>query len=86
MNKQEIIALAESMNFKLDYDKWINTDDSEYSNGEWLRFTSTDDELDERDLRWIWYKIDDDVDNIEYGQYIQSRLVKKRQVLNSLKY
>jgi hypothetical protein len=86
MNKQEIIALAESMNFKLDYDKWIDTDTSEYSNGEWLRFTSTDDELDERDLRWIWYKNNADSNNIEDGKYIQSRLIRKRQVLNSLKY
>jgi hypothetical protein len=27
MNKQEIITLAESKGFKLDYDKWIDTDD-----------------------------------------------------------
>ena len=87
MKKEEIITLAESMNFKLDYDKF---DDKEYpgdsNNLRYLRFTSNDDELDEKDLRWIWLKNETDADNIDYGKYIQSRLVRKRQVLNSLKY
>jgi hypothetical protein len=88
MNKQEIIAFAQTKGFKLDHDRY---DDKEYSNSSnpdlrYLRFVSTDDELDEPDLRWIWFKKDSDNDNIEYGQYIQSRLKKKREVLNSLKY
>lgn len=87
MKKEEIITLAESMNFVLDYDKF---DDKEYpgdsNNLRYLRFISNDDELDEKDLRWIWYKNDEDETNILDGQYIQSRLVRKRQVLNSLKY
>jgi len=87
MEKEEIITLAESMNFVLDYDKF---DDKEYpgdsTNLRYLRFTSNDDELDEKDLRWIWLKNKTDADNIDYGKYIQSRLVRKRQVLNSLKY
>jgi len=75
------------MNFVLDYDKF---DDKYYpgdsNNLRYLRFISNDDELDEKDLRWIWYKNDSDKDNLNRGLYIQKRLFKKRQVLNLLKY
>ena len=84
MNKEEIICLAESMGFKLDYDKWENIDNSEFSNGEWLRFISIDDGLDERDLRWIWYKGYSDEQNTITGEYIQARLKRKREILNIL--
>jgi len=77
MNKQEIIQLAESMGFKLDYDKWNNPDKGEFSNGDWLRFVSIDDSLDEKDLRWIWFKDSEDKENIIRGKVIQSRLLKK---------
>ena len=87
MEKQEIIDLANSLDFVLDYDKY---DDIEYpgdsNNLRYLRFVSNDDELDERELRWIWYKNDSDEDNYKRGIYIQKRLIKKRQVLNLLKY
>jgi len=80
MNKEEIITLAKSMDFKLDYDKSHN------ESLPFIRFTSIDDELDEPDLRWVWRMNDEDEINILDGRYIQSRLVKKRKVLNSLKY
>ena len=87
MEKQKIIELAQSLGFVLDYDKF---DDKEYpvdsNNLRYLRFESNDKELDEKDLRWIWYKNDSDDDNYKRGIYIQKRLIKKRQVLNSLKY
>jgi hypothetical protein len=87
MNKQEIIQLAESMGFKFDYDKF---DDKEYlgdSNGlRYLRFVSTDDSLDEKDLRWIWFKDSEDKENIIRGKVIQSRLLKKKQIQEFLKY
>ena len=87
MEKQEIIELAQSLGFVLDYDKY---DDIEYpgdsNNLRYLRFVSNNDELDEKELRWIWYKNDSDEDNCKRGIYIQKRLIKKRQVLNSLKY
>lgn len=87
MEKNEIIEVAKNMNFVLDYDKF---DDKEYpgdsNNLRYLRFISNDDELDEKDLRWIWYKNDSDKDNLNRGLYIQKRLLKKRQVLNLLKY
>ncbi len=88
MDKEKIIELAKSMNFKLDYDRY---DDKEYlgvanSDLRFLRFISEDEKLDERDLRWIWYKNDSDQENIERGKYIQSRLLKKKQVQKMLKY
>jgi hypothetical protein len=86
LNKEQIISLAESIGFKLDYDKWENPDTSEFSNREWLRFISQDESLDERELRWIWYKEDSDEDNYKRGQYIKSRLDKKRSIKDFLKY
>lgn len=87
MNKQEIITLAESLGFVLDYDKY---DDKVYSgesnNLRYLRFISTEPKLDEKDLRWIWYKEDLDEDNLAIGKYIKYRLDKKREIINSLKY
>jgi len=86
LNKEQIISLAESIGFKLDYDKWDNENKNEFSNGEWLRFISQDESLDERELRWIWYKEDSDEDNYERGQYIKSRLDKKKSIQDFLKY
>ena len=87
MNKQEIISLAESLGFVLDNDKY---DDKTYSgesnNLRYLRFVSAESGLDEKDLRWIWYKEDSDEDNLNRGRYIKSRLDKKKVVINSLKY
>ena len=87
MNKEEIIKLAESLDFILDYDKY---EDKEYpgdsNNMRYLRFISKDQSLDEKDLRWIWYKNDSDEDNILRGQHIKSRLNKKKQIQEMLKY
>jgi hypothetical protein len=88
MNKQEIVQLAESMGFKLDYDRF---DDKEYpgvanTDLKFLRFVSTDDSLDEKDLRWIWYKNVNDKINIKRGKVIQSRLIKKKEIQEFLKY
>lgn len=88
MKKKEIINLAKSIGFKLDYDKseGLEHNGSPSYNGKWMRFVSIDDELDEKDLRWIWYMDDSHKDNVARGEYIQKRLIKKRKVLNSLKY
>lgn len=87
MEKQEIIKVAEQMGFQLDYDKF---DDKEYpgdSNGlRYLRFISQDEKLDEKDLRWIWYKNDSTKDNIIRGRHIQARLKKKKEIQDFLKY
>ena len=84
MNKQEIITLAESLGFVLDLDRYESG--SESTGLKYLRFISPEPELDEKDLRWIWYKEDSDEDNIIRGKYIKSRLDKKREVVNFLKY
>jgi hypothetical protein len=81
MKKQEIIQLAESLGFKFDYEK-IEPSPLGY----WIRFVSQDDSLDEKDLRWIWYLNDPDEENIKRGKYIKSRLDKKKQVQEFLKY
>jgi len=86
MEKEEIINIAKSMGFKLDYDNWNNPDKGEYSNGDWLRFISNNDSLDERDLRWIWYKDNKDEDNIKEGRIIKYRLERKKQIQEMLKY
>lgn len=87
MKKEEIILVAESMGFKLDHDKY---DDKIYpgdSTGlRYLRFVSIDDSLDEKDLRWIWYKDDSYEDNINIGKHIQKRINKKKEIQNFLKY
>lgn len=87
MDKQSIIQIAESMGFKLDYDKY---DDASYpgnsSNVRFLRFVCEDDSLDEKDLRWVWYKRSSDKDNIERGERIRARLIKKKQIQDFLKY
>lgn len=85
--KEEIIKLAESFGFKLDYDKFDDKDYPGDSNGmRYLRFVSNDDSLDEKDLRWIWYKEDSTKDNILRGRHIIERLAKKKKILEFLKY
>lgn len=88
MKKDEIIALANDMGFMLNYDRF---DDIEYkgvanSDLRFLRFVTNKEGLDEKDLRWIWYKEDSDEDNILRGKHIQSRLLKKETIQEFLKY
>ena len=88
MEKEEIINLAKSMSFVLDYDRF---DAKEYPgvanpSSRFLRFISEDESLDEKDLRWIWYKEDNNEDNINRGKYIKSRLERKKHIQEMLKY
>ena len=85
ISKEEIIKSAEQLGFHLDYDKWNNPDKSEYSTGDWMRFCLPDD-LDEKDLRWIWYKTDSYSNNMNRGLHIQARGKKKAEIQNFLKY
>lgn len=87
MNKEEIIQLAESMGFILQYDKY---DDKKYP-GEstdlrYLRFICPDPLLDEPDLRWIWYKHVNDDTNIANGEHIKARIKRKKEIQEYLKY
>jgi hypothetical protein len=88
MNKEEIVKLAESMGFKLDYDRF---DDKEYlgvanNSLRFIRFISPDKTLDEPDLRWIWYKDEDYESNVNRGHYVLSRLNRKKEIQEFLKY
>lgn len=47
MDKEQIIDIAEVMGFQLNRDQWNDLG--------WLRFELSE-ELDEQDMRWIWYK------------------------------
>lgn len=86
MTKEEIIEIAEQLGFHLDYDgKWNNPDKGEYSTGDWMRFCLPD-ELDEKDLRWIWYKDRSDDKNLQVGLHIQARGKKKAAIQEFLRY
>jgi|TARA_R110000851_G_scaffold251458_2_gene403946 hypothetical protein len=87
MSNDKIIQNALLLGFKLDYDK----SDGASSNGikgnlKYMRFVSIDASLDEKDLRWIWRMDDSDEDNLKEGNYIKSRLAKKKNIQNFLKY
>ena len=87
MSKEDIIKLAESMGFILDYDKF---DDKGYPIGSskfrYLRFISNDKSLDELALRWIWYRDIPDEDNISNGEFTKARLIRKKEIQEFLKY
>lgn len=85
LQKDFAIKTAEAMGFHLDYDKWNNLDKSKYSNGDWLRFCLPK-ELDEPDLRWIWWKTLPDESNIEEGIRIEARGKRKKEIQEFLKY
>lgn len=63
MKKEEVIEIVESMGFRLDYDQWDIKDKG------WVRFVLNDD-LDEKDLRWIWYEEDSLSENFSRGAKI----------------
>lgn len=88
MEKEEIITLANSMGFLLDYDKFDDKDYSGVANLDlrFLRFITDKENLDEKELRWIWYKDDSDDTNIRRGKRIQSRLQRKAEIQQFLKY
>jgi len=79
MTKQEIITYAESLGFHLGYDQF------EVEDKEWMRFELPED-VDEPDLRWIWWKDKSDEDNISMGLHIKGRAKRKREIQEFLKY
>lgn len=86
MNKEEIIKLADSLGFDLDYDKSELREDAGEYEISYMRFTFKDESLDEPDLRWIWYMEDSDSDNINRGRGILARINKKKTIKNFLNY
>lgn len=58
MEKEQIINIITSMGFFLDVDEW------DTPNKEWMRFELENRSLDERDLRFIWYRRDTHSENM----------------------
>lgn len=52
MTKEEVIEIANAMSFNLNYDQW------DIDGKGWMRFHLKNDDLDEKDMRLIWYKED----------------------------
>ena len=63
MTKEEVVTIAEAMGFHLNYDQW------DIEKKYWLRFELKD-ELDEKDLRWIWFRHDCLSENLQIGAQI----------------
>ena len=63
MKKEDIINIAVAMRFRLDLDMF------DVEGKEWMRFELKED-LDERALRWIWYKNNTDVQNFAMASEI----------------
>ena len=63
MTQDQIIKIVTSMGFHLDFDQFNEP------MKEWMRFMLKD-ELDEPDLRWIWYKSDSLEENFKRGSKI----------------
>ena len=77
MTKKQIIELATGLGFHIDYDQ--------FEEKGWIRFQLKD-ELDEQDLRWIWY-IDQTLEwNLNNGAQILFKAGQKALRQNLTKY
>ena len=75
INKEDIINIAQSMGFELNYDQF------EIPHKEWLRFVYNNARnLDEPDLRWIWYKDMSMFENLKKGSNILFKLGQKAKI------
>lgn len=79
MTKDKIIGIATSMRFKLDYDQW-DVDDKG-----WIRFVLSED-LDEKDLRWIWWKDSTLESNLSRGAAILFKAGQKAKIAQLNKF
>ena len=73
MIKEEIIEIVTAMGFHLDYDQW------DVEDKEWLRFQLRD-ELDEPDLRLIWWKDVGDAGNFARAATILFKAGQKAKI------
>ena len=78
MKKDEIIHIVEGMGFHVDLDKWSEEDG-------WIRFQLKD-ELDEKELRLIWWKDVSDYSNFSRAANILFKAGQKAKIqqLNQL--
>ncbi len=74
LTKEKIIVIATAMGFHLDYDQWGAT------GKEWMRFELNNENLDEPDLRLIWYKDDPDENNFARAANILFKAGQKKKV------
>lgn len=79
MTKEEIIHILEGMGFKLDYDQW------DVKSKKWIRFILKE-ELDEPDLRLIWYKEVNDYSNFSEAASILFKAGQKAKILQFSQY
>jgi hypothetical protein len=63
MTKKQVIEIATGLGFRLDLDRYNEKDK------QWIRFELKE-ELDEADLRWIWFKDQTLEWNLERGAQI----------------
>jgi hypothetical protein len=78
MTKEKIVKIVCKMGFYLDYDQWDEKG--------WMRFELNRQDLDEKDLRLIWYKDVADEENFAEAADILFRAGQKHkaQVINKL--
>jgi len=74
MKKENAISIAAAMGFKLDYDQW----DIEDKN--WIRFVLSNDDLDEKNFRLIWYKDDSIEQNLKRAANILFKAGQKAKI------
>ncbi len=77
--KGKIIDIATSMGFILDYDQF------DVDGKEWIRFVLND-ELDEKDLRWIWWKDNSLETNLSRGAKILFKAGQKAKIAQLNKF
>jgi hypothetical protein len=87
MTKQEIIDLATKDGFwKLDKDNWEDSNENIHSTLRYLRFVCSNQELDEPELRWIWYKNDLIFIALNNSLVLKERLDRKQQIIKNNTY
>ena len=77
MTKEKIIRIVASLGFSLSYDQWDEKG--------WMQFVLSED-LDEPDLRLIWYRKDTDSNNFTRAGKILFSAGRKSKVLELQKY
>ncbi len=80
MTKENVISIAIAMSFKLNYDQW------EIEDKEWIRFVLSNDDLDEKNFRLIWYKNDSIEENLERAANILFKSGKKAKIKQISEY
>ena len=72
MTKNKIVQIVQAMGFHLDLDRWSEEDG-------WMRFQLKN-ELDERDLRLIWWKNVDELSNFKRASDILFKAGQKAKI------